>query len=73
MKTCPVCQGRVFDDMDTCFNCLYRFEKEAAAPEPEPQKEVYVPQWVMPKEEGSIFRDYLSKYSQFLTGYLKSC
>ena len=69
MKVCPVCQGKVFDDMDTCYNCLHHFEKE---PEP-PQKEVYAPQWVMPKEEGSLFRDYLSKYSQFLTGYLKSC
>lgn len=25
MKTCPVCHGKVFDDMDTCFGCLHSF------------------------------------------------
>lgn len=75
MKVCPVCQGKVFDDMHTCYNCLHRFEEQEAQKYEEPisESEVYSPQWVMPKEESSLFRDYLSKYSQFLTGYLKSC
>ncbi len=25
MKTCPVCKATVFDDMDVCYGCLYRF------------------------------------------------
>lgn len=24
-KKCPVCSAAVFADMDTCFNCMYRF------------------------------------------------
>ena len=24
-KKCPVCKSGVFDDMDTCYNCMYRF------------------------------------------------
>ena len=26
MKICPVCNSNVFDDMDTCFNCLHKFD-----------------------------------------------
>lgn len=26
MKTCPVCQATCFDDMETCFGCLHRFD-----------------------------------------------
>ncbi len=26
MKVCPVCKARVFDDMDTCYGCLHRFD-----------------------------------------------
>lgn len=79
MKTCPVCQGKVFDDMDTCYNCLHHFEEEVPKPPVEPTAErqtdfqtSYAPQWVMPKEDGSFFRDYLNKYSLFLNNYLKS-
>ncbi len=25
MKTCPCCNSRTFDDMDTCFVCMHRF------------------------------------------------
>lgn len=28
MKTCPVCKSRLFDDMDICYGCMYRFEGE---------------------------------------------
>ena len=24
-KLCPVCNARVFSDMDTCYNCMYLF------------------------------------------------
>ena len=30
MKVCPVCKARVFDDMDTCYGCLYRFDSPDA-------------------------------------------
>ncbi|WP_165172007.1 hypothetical protein [Adlercreutzia sp. ZJ242] len=25
MKTCPVCKTTLFDDMDVCYGCMYRF------------------------------------------------
>ena len=25
LKTCPVCKTHVFNDMDTCYNCMYSF------------------------------------------------
>lgn len=39
MKTCPVCGAHAFDDAETCFGCLHRFEEwinEAARLEGEP-------------------------------------
>ena len=30
MKVCPVCKARVFDDMDTCYGCLHRFDSSDA-------------------------------------------
>lgn len=30
MKICPVCESALFDDMDTCFGCLYRFGSDPA-------------------------------------------
>ena len=30
MKICPVCESTLFDDMDTCFGCLYRFGSDPA-------------------------------------------
>ncbi len=30
MRTCPVCRTAIFDDMDTCYGCMYRFEAEPA-------------------------------------------
>lgn len=30
VKTCPVCRARLFADMDTCFNCMYRFGSNPA-------------------------------------------
>lgn len=28
MKVCPTCMSKLFDDMDTCFGCMYRFGSE---------------------------------------------
>ena len=25
LKTCPICKTHVFDDMNTCYNCMYSF------------------------------------------------
>ena len=33
MKTCPVCKATVFDDMDVCYGCLYRFSATPGAQE----------------------------------------
>lgn len=39
MKTCPVCQATLFDDMDVCYGCMHEFtpkleEKEASKEAP---------------------------------------
>ena len=26
MKVCPVCKSTLFDDMDVCYGCMYRFD-----------------------------------------------
>ena len=28
MKTCPVCNARLFDDMEICYGCMHRFSGE---------------------------------------------
>lgn len=28
MKTCPICHSNVFDDMDVCYGCMYRFARK---------------------------------------------
>lgn len=33
MRICPVCESALFDDMDTCFGCLYRFGSDPALEE----------------------------------------
>lgn len=31
MKTCPICKARCFDDMEICYGCMHRFEKDAVS------------------------------------------
>lgn len=31
MKVCPVCKSRLFDDMDTCYGCMHRFENDSSS------------------------------------------
>lgn len=30
LKTCPICKTHVFDDMSTCYNCMYSFGSNPA-------------------------------------------
>lgn len=30
MKRCPICDARVFEDMEVCFGCLYHFKEDKA-------------------------------------------
>lgn len=30
MKTCPICGARLFEDMDTCYGCMHRFDGKKA-------------------------------------------
>ncbi len=30
MKVCPVCKTTLFEDMEVCYGCLYRFGSEPA-------------------------------------------
>ena len=85
MKNCPVCKGRVFDDMDTCYNCLHHFEEDNFEQDRNQPRQAYdefdhyemfetdcSPQWSMPEGESSVFKDYISKYCVFLNNYVKS-
>lgn len=60
MKYCPVCKSRVFDDMDTCFNCLHHFEDERSQ---ETQ--------VLPIFKEGDMDDFLRSYFNFLGDYFK--
>lgn len=33
LKTCPQCGAQMFDDMDTCYGCLYDFSREESETE----------------------------------------
>ena len=33
MKECPICATALFDDMEVCYGCLYRFGSEPAMEE----------------------------------------
>jgi len=32
MKICPICGARCFEDMETCYGCLHRFDEEGPFP-----------------------------------------
>lgn len=34
MKKCPVCSANVFEDMDTCYNCMHSFKDDYVRQEP---------------------------------------
>lgn len=57
VKTCPVCHARLFADMDTCFNCMYRFGSnpalEAKAAERAQAQPMHGAAEGPPSEEGS--------------------
>lgn len=49
MKVCPVCESTLFDDMDTCFGCLYRFGSDPAL---EAARSAAAVPWPVAGEEG---------------------
>ncbi|WP_302962152.1 hypothetical protein [uncultured Adlercreutzia sp.] len=40
MKICPTCMSKLFDDMDTCYGCMYRFGSD-----PEREREAEAVMW----------------------------
>ena len=76
MKFCPVCKSNVFDDMDTCFNCLHKFSSEKA--EAVQQKESSLassdssPSDFVECSNESGLTDFLSQYYTFLGQYIES-
>lgn len=40
MKTCPICNARCFDDMETCFGCMHRFDGEVPSEQPTEKLEI---------------------------------
>ena len=83
MKVCPICKNNVFDDMDTCFNCLHRFGDENEEEQEETQK-VLLP--LVEEQDGAYENEcaitrpfaicpseenFLESYYQFLGDYLR--
>ena len=55
MKICPTCKSKLFDDMDTCFGCMYRFGTD-----PEREREAEALSWPPSLEdvnEGAVFEE----------------
>lgn len=38
MKQCPVCNSAIFDDMDICYGCMYRFDDPSVDHHPESEQ-----------------------------------
>ena len=65
MKVCPICNSNVFSDMDTCFNCLHKFEDKHEIKSRTPSEFVRV--------GGSVdMSDFLHEYHKFLGSYINS-
>ncbi len=83
MKRCPVCKATLFDDMDTCYGCMYRFgskpewEQEmqkgarACAQKPlESGEGVERRAPFAPGNEGCLLGDFLVQLHRFLGDFL---
>lgn len=53
MKVCPVCRARVFDDMDVCYGCLYRFGTDDGDARARPVGEVWSSSEFEPEPAGA--------------------
>lgn len=77
LKTCPVCRTNVFDDMDVCFNCMYRFgsnEKleEALARESPSDMTTGPPRGMCETARGDkcLFGEFLVEFDRFLGRFI---
>ena len=64
MKTCPMCNSSVFEDIDRCYNCLYEFKNN--------EKEIITKSDQRSTTDLNL-KNYLSSYHEFLGAYLKRC
>lgn len=54
MKSCPRCRSLAFDDLDTCFNCLYPFDLSKRVKTMLPDDPL-VDGYVEPDEPGNLY------------------
>lgn len=71
MKVCPVCKSNVFDDMDTCYNCLHKFDEEDEMREKQEDLVSEKDQETCQNGSAFDFADYIKAYSSFLNEYIK--
>lgn len=64
MKKCPVCKSNIFDDMDTCYNCLHKFEMEEQI-----DTKTSVSDFVRVGSAIDV-SDFLNEYHKFLGSYI---
>ena len=66
MKVCPVCSANVFDDIDTCYSCLHKFD-QSVLPIEEKRENEFV-------RIGTTIdmSDFLREYHKFLGTYIDS-
>lgn len=55
MKVCPVCKSRCFDDMGTCYNCLYNFNENIKPKEDLDKND-------LPRSEKLPFNNWIPEY-----------
>lgn len=81
IRICPVCKTKVFTDMDTCFNCMYRFGSEPALEHKvDNQADTILDGKTANSSKGecgrpfatddALFREFLVKFESFLGDFL---
>lgn len=81
MKRCPICKTTLFDDMPTCFGCMYQFgskpelelrlTQEAACDAAAPHAETGALKGCAANApEGCLLGEFLEKFERFMRDFL---
>ncbi len=77
MKSCPVCKTTLFEDMDTCYGCMYRFgsspeleEKALSSGQGDSGGESNKQPSCQLGGKGCLFSDFLVEFERFLRDFL---
>jgi hypothetical protein len=68
IKKCPVCGVGVFSDMDTCYNCMYKFSEYSFAEEVRPSAVLGCE--AAEGDNGCLFNEFLVEFERFLVEFI---